>query len=236
MKLACGWARKRSRQAAARSGGSSTGAGSALKKIVHASEQERADVAEARQRWKEDQPALDPARLVFIDETGTSTNMARLRGRCRRGERLVGRVPHGHWKITTFIAGLRCDAVTAPFVIDRPMNGLIFRTYLEHCLIPTLTPGDIVIMDNLPAHKVAGVREIIEAVGARLVSCRPTRPTSTRSNNSSPSSKPCCERPPRDQSTPCGTGSANSSMPSAPKNVATTSATQDMRQLEWNLL
>ena len=176
MKSACGWARKRSRQAAARSGGSSTGAGSALKKIVHASEQERADVAEARQRWKEDQPALDPARLVFIDETGTSTNMARLRGRCRRGERLVGRVPHGHWKITTFVAGLRCDAVTAPFVIDRPMNGLIFRTYLEHCLIPTLTPGDIVIMDNLPAHKVAGVRETIEAVGARLVYLPPYSP------------------------------------------------------------
>ena len=143
---------------------------------MHASEQERADVAEARQRWKEDQPALDPARLVFIDETGTSTNMARLRGRCRRGERLVGRVPHGHWKITTFVAGLRCDAVTAPFVIDRPMNGLIFRTYLEHCLIPTLTPGDIVIMDNLPAHKVAGVREIIEAVGARLVYLPPYSP------------------------------------------------------------
>jgi len=176
MKSACGWARKRSRQAAARSGGSSSGAGSALKKIVHASEQERADVAEARQRWKEDQPALDPARLVFIDETGTSTNMARLRGRCRRGERLVGRVPHGHWKITTFVAGLRCDAVTAPFVIDRPMNGLIFRTYLEHCLIPTLTPGDIVIMDNLPAHKVAGVRETIEAVGARLVYLPPYSP------------------------------------------------------------
>src|SRR6266536_1656660 len=176
MKLACGWARKRSRQAAARSGGSSIGVGSALKKIVHASEQERVDVAEARQRWKEDQPALDPARLVFIDETGTSTNMARRRGRCRRGERLVGRVPHGHWKITTFVAGLRCNAVTAPFVIDRPMNGLIFRAYLEHCLIPTLTPGDIVIMDNLPAHKVAGVRETIEAVGARLVYLPPYSP------------------------------------------------------------
>jgi transposase len=153
-----------------------TGAGSALKKIVHASEQERADVAEARQRWKEDQPALDPARLVFIDETGTSTNMARRRGRCRRGERLVGRVPHGHWKITTFVAGLRCDAVTAPFVIDRPMNGAIFRTYLERCLIPTLAPGDIVIMDNLPAHKVAGVRETIEAAGARLVYLPPYSP------------------------------------------------------------
>src|SRR2546430_14552917 len=120
MKSACGWARKRSRQAAARSGGSSTGAGSALKKIVHASEQERADVAEARQRWKEDQPALDPARLVFIDETGTSTNMARLRGRCRRGERLVGRVPHGHWKIPTFSSRLALHAVHHTLVPDQP--------------------------------------------------------------------------------------------------------------------
>ena len=153
-----------------------TGTGSALKKILHASEQERTDVAEARQRWKEEQPALDPARLVFIDETGTSTNMARLRGRCRRGERLVGRVPHGHWKITTFVAGLRCDAVTAPFVIDRPMNGAIFRAYLKHCLIPTLVPGDIVIMDNLPAHKVAGVRDAIEAAGARLAYLPPYSP------------------------------------------------------------
>jgi transposase len=153
-----------------------TGTASALKKILHASEQERADVAEARQRWTEDQPSLDPARLVFIDETGTSTNMTRLRGRARRGARLVGRVPHGHWKITTFVAGLRCDAVTAPFVIDRPMNGPIFRTYLERCLIPTLTPGDIVIMDNLSSHKVAGVREAIEAAGARLVYLPPYSP------------------------------------------------------------
>lgn len=153
-----------------------TGTASALKKILHASEQERADVAAARQRWTEDQPSLDPARLVFLDETGTTTNMTRLRGRARRGARLVGRVPHGHWKITTFIAGLRCDAVTAPFVIDRPMNGPIFRTYLERCLIPTLTPGDIVIMDNLSSHKVAGVREAIEAAGARLVYLPPYSP------------------------------------------------------------
>jgi transposase len=176
MKWASGCARKTSAPAAARFGGSLTGTPSALKKILHASEQERADVAEARQRWREDQPSLDPARLVFIDETGTSTNMTRLRGRARRGARLVGRVPHGHWKITTFVAGLRCDAVTAPFVIDRPMNGPIFRTYLERCLIPTLTPGDIVIMDNLSSHKVAGVREAIEAAGARLVYLPPYSP------------------------------------------------------------
>ncbi len=102
--------------------------GISFKKTVHAAEQERADVAAARQSWKTLQPQLDPAKLVFIDETGTATNMARLRGRVRRGARLIGRVPHGHWKTTTFVAGLRADAVIAPFVIDRAMNGEIFRT------------------------------------------------------------------------------------------------------------
>ena len=85
-------------------------------------------MAAARQRWREDQPSLEAARLVFIDETGTTTNMARTRGRALRGKRLIGRVPHGHWKVTTFVAGLRCGAVTAPFVIDEPMNGVIFLT------------------------------------------------------------------------------------------------------------
>ncbi len=132
---------------------------------MHASEQERPDVAEARAAWKEDQPALDPARLVFIDETGTSTNMARLRG---RGRRVVGRVPWGHWKTMTFLAALRHDAITAPFVIDRAMTGAIFVEYLRQCLVPTLSLGDIVVMDNLPAHKNAAVRQIIEAAGAEL--------------------------------------------------------------------
>ena len=122
------------------------------------------------------QPSLDPAKLVFVDETGTCTNMARLRGRCRRGSRLVAHVPQGHWKTTTFVAGLRNNAVTAPFVIDEAMNGAIFLTYLERCLAPTLAPGDIVIMDNLSAHKVAGVREIIEARGARLLYLPPYSP------------------------------------------------------------
>jgi transposase len=135
---------------------------------VHASEQQRADVAEARERWRQDQPSFDPARLVFIDETGTSTNMARTRGRARRGERVVGRVPHGHWKITTFLAGLRCDGITAPFVIDGAVDGEVFCTYVRECLVPTLKPGDIVILDNLKPHKVCGVREAIEAVGASV--------------------------------------------------------------------
>jgi transposase len=105
---------------------------------------------------------------VFIDETGTSTNMVRTRGRAKRGCRLVGRVPHGHWKITTFVAGLRCDRVSAPFVIDRPMNSAIFLVYVQRCLVPTLAPGDIVILDNLKPHKAKGVREAIEAAGATV--------------------------------------------------------------------
>jgi len=125
-------------------------------------------VAEARERWREDQPSFDPAHLVFIDETATSTNMARTRGRARRGARLVGLVPHGHWKITTFVAGLRCGGITAPFVIDHPMDGEIFLTYVRQCLVPTLTKDDIIVMDNLSSHKVAGVREAIEAAGATL--------------------------------------------------------------------
>jgi transposase len=133
-------------------------------------------VAAARVSWRQEQPSLDPAKLVFIDETGTATDMARLRGRCRWGERLIGKVPHGHWKTTTFVAGLRHDAITAPFVIDRPMNGDIFLAYVERCLVPTLSPGDIVILDNLPAHKVKGVREAIAAAGATLLYLPPYSP------------------------------------------------------------
>lgn len=111
---------------------------------------------------------LDPARLVFIDETATSTNMVRLRGRCRRGMRLIDHVPHGHWKMITFVAGLRRSAMVAPMVLDGPMNATTFVAYLKECLVPTLKRGDIVIMDSLPVHKVASVRELIEAAGAKL--------------------------------------------------------------------
>ena len=133
-----------------------------------ATEQDRPDVAAARADWKAEQPTLDASRLVFLDETGTATNMARRYGRAPRGERLNAKVPHGHWMTTTFIAGLRVDGITAPLVIDAPMNGVIFLAYVEQFLAPTLKPGDIVIMDNLPAHKVIGVREAIEAAGASL--------------------------------------------------------------------
>lgn len=102
--------------------------------------------------------------------------MARRRGRERRGARLISAVPHGHWKITTFVAGLRQDGLTAPFVIDRPMNGAIFRAYVERCLAPSLAPGDIVVMDNLPAHKVHGIRQAIRAKGAELLYLPPYSP------------------------------------------------------------
>jgi len=143
---------------------------------VHASEQERPDVAAARATWQEEQPALDPARLVFIDETGTSTAMARLRGRAKRGRRVIGRVPWGHGKTMTFVAGLRQGAITAPFVIDCAMPRAIFLEYLRQCLVPTLAPGDIVVMDNLPAHKGAAVRQVIEAAGAELRYLPPSSP------------------------------------------------------------
>jgi transposase len=105
---------------------------------------------------------------VFLDETGASTNMTRLRGRAPIGERCVASVPHGHWKTTTFIAGLRVGEVSAPMVLDGPMDGEAFLVYVREFLCPTLKPGDIVIADNLSSHKVAGVREAIEATGAEL--------------------------------------------------------------------
>lgn len=102
--------------------------------------------------------------------------MARRYGRCPRGRRLVAAVPHGHWKTTTFVAGLRQRGLTAPLVVDGPMNGEVFRAYVEQVLAPTLTPGDIVIMDNLAAHKVAGIREAIAARGASLLYLPPYSP------------------------------------------------------------
>jgi transposase len=139
-----------------------------LKKTVHASQHERPDVAEARAAWKAKQASLDPAKLVFIDETGASTKMTRLYGRARRGQRAVGRVPWGHWKVVTFVAGLRRDGMTAPFAIDWAMNAPTFIEYIRQWLVPTLRLGNIVVLDNLPAHKPDEVRELIEAAGAEL--------------------------------------------------------------------
>jgi transposase len=133
-------------------------------------------VAAGRAVWRERQPHLNPTQLVFIDETWATTNMARRYGRSPRGERLVASVPHGHWKTSTFLAALRHDGLVAPCVIDGAINGAAFRAYVEQFLAPTLKPGDLVVLDNLSSHKVAGVREAIEACGARLLYLPPYSP------------------------------------------------------------
>jgi len=139
-----------------------------FKKSLRAAEQHRADVARARRRWIRQQGYLDTTRLVFIDETAVTINMVRLRGRCPRGERLISHVPQGAWKTITFVAALRHNKMVAPMVLDGPINGAAFVAYIEQCLVPTLKRGDIVVIDNLPAHKVAGVKDAIEAAGATL--------------------------------------------------------------------
>ena len=113
---------------------------------------------------------------MFIDETWASTNMARRHGRCLRGERLRASVPHGHWKTTTFVAGLRNTGMVAPMVIDGPINRDAFTVYVTQVLVPELSPGDIVIMDNLSSHKGQAIRDVIEAAGADLLFLPPYSP------------------------------------------------------------
>ena len=125
-------------------------------------------MAEARREWVAAQPSLDPASLVFLDETWAATNMARRYGRAPRGQRALDAVPHGHWKTTTVVAALRADGIAAPLVLDGAINGESFLAYVRQFLAPALRPGDVLVMDNLPSHKVAGVREAIEAAGATL--------------------------------------------------------------------
>jgi transposase len=125
-------------------------------------------VARARRRWMREQGLLDPARLVFLDETAANTKMVRLSGRCACGERLIGRVPQGHWKTITFVAALRRNGMRAARTVDGPMTGKKFVAYVKQRLAPILRRKDIVVMDNLPAHKAAGVRKAIEARGATL--------------------------------------------------------------------
>ena len=149
---------------------------SASKKTLFAAEQDRRDVARRRERWKAYQGRLDPARLVFIDETWAKTNMTRLRGWAPRGHKLVAKVPQGHWRTLTFLAALRHDRIDAPCVIDGPINGESFLAYVEQILVPTLKPGDIVVIDNLGSHKGKAVRRAIRAVGAKLFFLPPYSP------------------------------------------------------------
>lgn len=126
--------------------------------------------------WFAGRRDLDPTRLVFIDETWASTNMARTRGRARKGKRLRIGIPYGHWKTTTFVAGLRVTGMIAPMVLDGPINGDAFQAYVEQVLVPQLAPGDTVLMDNLGSHRRPAIRAAIEAAGARLIYLPPYSP------------------------------------------------------------
>ena len=132
-----------------------------------------------REQWFEDQLDLDPERLVFIDGTCASTNMARRHGRCRRGERLRVGVPHGHWKTTTFVGALTTRGFIAPWVLDRPITRDAFETSVDKVLVPELRRGDVVIWDNLKPHKSKGAIEAVEAAGARVVPLPPWSPDLT---------------------------------------------------------
>jgi transposase len=129
-----------------------------------------------RREWFAEQLDLDPKKLVFIDETGASTNLARKGGRCRRGRRLRVGVPHGHYKTVTLVAALRLRGLTAPKVYDRPINAALFEEWVEKCLVPSLAEGDIVVMDNLSAHKGPRVEQLIKAAGAELLYLPPYSP------------------------------------------------------------
>ena len=133
-------------------------------------------MARRRERWKRHQAKLDPARLVFIDETWAKTNMTRTHGWCRRGAALHAKVPHGHWQTMTFLAALRHDTITAPCVFDGPINGESFLAYVEQVLVPTLRAGDVVVMDNLGSHKGKAVRAAIRRTGAKLFFLPPYSP------------------------------------------------------------
>jgi transposase len=144
--------------------------------MAHALEQDRPDVLMRRQAWFDRQIDLAPERLIFIDETWASTAMTRKRGRAPIGERLRMGVPQGHWKTTTLVAGLRCNGLTAPFVLDGPINRRSFEVYVERVLAPELRAGDVVVMDNLSSHKGAKVQELISAAGATLLYLPPYSP------------------------------------------------------------
>ena len=190
----------------------------------------------AREAWFEGQLDLDPTHIVFIDEAAANTKMARLYGRAPRGERRRAAVPHGHWKTTTFTASLRHDRIAAPMVLDGPMNGEAFLAYVEQALVPELRPRDIVIMDNLPAHKVHGVRQAIEAAGASLRYLPPYSPDLIPSKWPSPSSRPYCAPPRREPSPTSGKPSPRPFAASPRKNAPTISPPRDTMQRERKML
>jgi transposase len=145
--------------------------------VIRAEEQSRPDVAARRERWRSEvMPGLDPARLVFLDETAAKTNMTRTHGYAPRGQRLVGFAPYRRWQTTTFLGAMRQGGFVAPLVVDGAMTGELFVAYLERVLIPELSPGDVVVMDNLSCHTQKAVREALEAAGCTVLYQPPYSP------------------------------------------------------------
>ncbi len=205
------------------------------KKTLLADETDRADVVRARRVWQAHrQPWMKkrPERLVFIDETGTTTKMTRLRGRARRGQRLKMKAPFGHWGTQTFIAALRHDGLTAPWVIDCPMNRKIFEKYVETQLAPTLQRGDIVILDNLSSHKSEKAKAILKEHGAWFLFLPPYSPDSIPSKWHSPSSRHICERQRHEQSKTSGKPLDQSATSTHLMNAGIISSMMDMLQIK----
>ena len=175
-----------------------------------------------------EQGLLDPARLVFLDETAVTTSMVRLRGRAPRGMRVIGRVPLGAWKTITFIAAMRHDKMTAPMAFEGAMTGEVLLAYLEQCLCPTLRRGDIVVIDNCRAHISPRVREVIEKAGATLRYLPKYSPDSTRSRWFTANSRNSFVAPKRERLWRSGEQFARSCRASVLKNAQTTSAMRDM--------
>ena len=187
-------------------------------------------MARRRAQWVKYQDRIDPSRLVFIDETWTKTNMASLRGWAPRGERIKAKVPHGHWKTMTFLAALRHDRVDAPWLIDGPINGERFKLYVDEVLVPTLKPGDIVIMDNLGSHKGKAVRRAIRSAGARLFLLPKYSPDLNPIEKFFAKLKHWLRKAAGEQSRPFVTPSAKSSALSRQANAEITSPRQDTSQ------
>ena len=193
-------------------------------------------MAQARNEWRASQGKLNPERLVFIDETGAATDMARRYGRCPRGQRLASGVPWGHWKTTTFVAALRVGQIAAPCVFNGPMDGPSFRAYVGQFVVPILRRGDIVVMHNLPSHKVAGIREAIEAAGAKLRYLPAYSPDFNPIEQFFAKLKALRERPPPEPSKPSSQQSPKPSTMSARKSAKTTSQTKAIATNHENAL
>jgi transposase len=146
---------------------------------LHAAEQQRPDVKAQRDAWLDKLTEAcggDFSRVIFLDESGALTNLVRTYGRSDCGRRCVGFAPQGHWKVMTAVAAIRLDGLTAPFTIDCPMDGEVFAAYVERVLVPTLRRGDVVVMDNLTAHKRPQIQQMVEAAGATVLYLPPYSP------------------------------------------------------------